>query len=124
MTTCLCKSNKSYQQCCGRFIENNQAPSTPEELMRSRYSAYTLARIDYIVATQIAPGFCYDDALEWAKKCKWLGLEVHRAWIDEKNPAIGFVEFTAHFKEQGRKKKIEELSRFELKGGKWVYVNG
>jgi len=35
---------------CGRYIDNNEIPATAETLMRSRYTAYTLLREDYLLA--------------------------------------------------------------------------
>ena len=51
MTTCPCGSKKNYADCCQPFIELKKIPETPEQLMRSRYTAYTQANMDYIVRT-------------------------------------------------------------------------
>lgn len=47
--TCPCGSEQSYNDCCGKFIYANQEPETAEQLMRSRYTAYTLKNEEYLL---------------------------------------------------------------------------
>ena len=49
--TCPCGSGGTYEACCGRFVEGRALPETAEELMRARYTAYTLGRGDYLRTT-------------------------------------------------------------------------
>lgn len=49
--SCPCKSGKRYADCCEPFITRINLPETPEQLMRSRYTAYSQANIDYIMGT-------------------------------------------------------------------------
>lgn len=122
MKKCPCCSNKPYEECCGKFIDGRALPQTPEELMRSRYSAYSQANIDYIEQTMKGPAaknFDKEDARAWAKQVTWLGLEVLSS---ESKPPLGWVEFIAHFSDQGVKQEIRELSEFELENGRWFYT--
>ena len=48
---CPCCSSKEYDDCCSKFISGAAVPTTPEELMRSRYTAFTKANVDYIFKT-------------------------------------------------------------------------
>lgn len=48
---CYCGSAQDFAICCLPFIEGQQKPTTPEQLMRSRYSAYCVANIHYIHQT-------------------------------------------------------------------------
>ncbi|MDR1126989.1 MAG: SEC-C domain-containing protein, partial [Treponema sp.] len=48
---CPCGSGKQYTDCCEPFILGVQKPLTAEALMRSRYTAYTVHAVDYIVST-------------------------------------------------------------------------
>jgi SEC-C motif-containing protein len=45
---CPCQSEKSYKDCCKPFVDEQALPQTPEQLMRSRYTAYSQAHIAYI----------------------------------------------------------------------------
>lgn len=46
--SCYCGSAQNFAFCCLPFIEGKQKPTTAEQLMRSRYSAYCVAHVDYI----------------------------------------------------------------------------
>lgn len=118
---CPCGRQMPYEACCGRFIEDGQLPSTPEELMRSRYSAYTQAKIDYIERTMSGPAAAHFDpesARTWARSVKWLGLQVLKASPVTDN--TGNVEFIASFSGG----HIHELSEFHRTDGRWSYVDG
>ena len=53
--TCPCGSPRSFDSCCGPFHSGGERnPPTAEALMRSRYTAYARADIDYIART-LAP---------------------------------------------------------------------
>ena len=86
--------------------------------MRSRYSAYVLGLIDYLLATwhpSTAPG-----ELE-LPPVKWLGLEVRHT---EAAGDAGVVEFVARSKAGGRAERMEETSRFVRQEGRWLYIDG
>ena len=118
---CPCGSGHAYSECCGQwhngFLVGVHAP-TPEALMRSRYSAYVLGLIDYLLATwhpSTAPG-----ELE-LPPVKWLGLEVRHT---EAAGDAGVVEFVARCKSNGRAERMEETSRFVRQEGRWLYIDG
>ena len=72
---CPCDSQKKYLP-CEPFITAKQSP---EALMRSRYSAYTMANIDYIKETMrgnALAGLQELDAKRWAKRVTWIKLNV------------------------------------------------
>ncbi|MFZ2315813.1 MAG: YchJ family protein [Gammaproteobacteria bacterium] len=124
MKPCACGSKKDYADCCQPFIDGTKLPSTPEALMRSRYTAYTQRNIDYIAKTMASPasdGFNAEEAKAWAEQCEWLKLEVIEASY---NQLTGFVEFIAHFNHHQQRQMIHEKSEFHLINSKWVYVNG
>jgi SEC-C motif-containing protein len=120
---CPCDSGLPYGECCGPFHHGQAAgegvgASTPEALMRSRYSAYALGLIDYLLATwhpSTSPG-----ELELSP-VKWLGLEVRHAAM---SGDAGVVEFVARLKEGGRAQHMHEISRFVREGGQWYYIDG
>lgn len=125
MENCPCGLQKKYKECCGRFIDGHDLPATPEELMRSRYTAYTKINLDYIQATMVPPAsnhFVLKEAYEWAKGAEWNKLEVVNISQDAND--IGFVEFVVTFKQRGKDYVLHEVSEFHLRDGKWLYVNG
>lgn len=118
---CPCGSGLALADCCGLWHKGLPAgvyAPSPEALMRSRYSAYVLGLIDYLVATwhpSTAPG---DLALQ---PIKWLGLEVLHA---QASGDAGVVEFVARCKVNGRAERMHELSRFVREQGRWYYIDG
>ena len=118
---CPCDSVQTYADCCGPWhtgLSQELHAPTPEALMRSRYSAYVLGLIDYLLATwhpATAPG-----ELELPPR-KWLGLEVRLA---QATAQAGVVEFVARCRENGRAQRMHETSRFVREQGRWYYVDG
>lgn len=119
---CPCGSGKPYAACCGRFIEGNEPAPTAEALMRSRYTAYTLLKEDYLLATWHPSTRPPSLGLAQEVPTKWLGLEVKRHEQQDADRAI--VEFVARYKVQGRAHRLHEVSRFVREGGRWLYVDG
>ena len=86
--------------------------------MRSRYSAYAVGLIDYLLATwhpSTAPG-----ELELSP-VKWIDLEVRHT---EASGEAGVVEFVARCRVNGRAQRLHETSRFVRQDGRWFYIDG
>ena len=117
---CPCGLPQRYAACCGRWHGGAAAPDA-ELLMRSRYSAFVLDRLDYLLASwhpsTRPPRLDPNEA-----GLAWLGLEVraHRR-IDENHAE---VEFVARSKWGGRAQRLHERSRFVREQGRWFYVDG
>jgi len=95
--------------------------------MRSRYTAYTLGKIDYIEATMRGPaleGFDKKASGDWARSLKWVGLKVLDAPPVPEGETVGIVEFEARFKVSGRMETMRERSEFRRVDGRWYYVSG
>ena len=121
-TACPCGSNKTYTDCCARYLDGNETPATAETLMRSRYTAYTLLREDYLLATWHTSTRPQQLNLAEEPSSKWLGLEVKRHQQQDAEHAI--VEFVARHKVGGRAHRLHEVSRFVREDGRWFYVDG
>jgi SEC-C motif domain protein len=86
--------------------------------MRSRYSAYSVGLIEYLLATwhpSTAPG-----ELE-LPPVKWIDLEVRHT---EAAGEAGIVEFVARCRVNGRAQRLHETSRFVRQDGRWFYIDG
>ena len=126
-TSCPCKSNNKFSECCGSIINAKREAKTAEELMRSRYVAYTLAKVDYIIQSQHSKYRQENERksiLRWAKSVKWISLTIHNTNYGLENDKRGHVEFSAMFMENGNLHVLHEKSLFERENGKWVYVSG
>lgn len=122
LIACPCGSKKAFADCCAPYINGVEAAPAAEALMRSRYTAYTLLREDYLLATWDSA--TRPSALNLAEEVptKWLGLEVKRHQQQDAEHAI--VEFVARYKVHGRAYRLHEVSRFVRKDGWWFYVDG
>ena len=129
MTPCPCgrlagsKKPLALAQCCGRFIDGFAQTPAPdaESLMRSRYSAFVLARADYLLATWHTSQ--RPAAIDFDPGVKWLGLEVRQHRVLDASHAE--VEFVARQKSPGSPAlRLHERSRFLREGGLWCYVDG
>lgn len=117
---CYCGSKKEFSECCEPFLKNITKPSTPEQLMRSRYSAYVLGDGEYIVNTTVKESrFAEDIAFikEFAKSVVWLKLDV----LSAKN---NMVEFKAYYKDKENIKIQHEKSNFIYEDNMWLYKDG
>lgn len=124
--SCACGQVRAYENCCGRFIDGNAVPETAEQLMRSRYTAYTLRREPYLLATWHASTRPKSLLLSNDDQTRWLGLDVKRHHVNGASDGDrAVVEFVARFKVGGgRAERLHEISRFVREGGRWFYVDG
>ncbi|PXW93266.1 SEC-C motif-containing protein [Sphaerotilus hippei] len=89
--------------------------------MRSRYSAFVLDELDYLLATwQAGRRPATLEPNEPGRR--WLGLEVRRHVPIDADQAT--VEFVARSKWGGRAVRLHEISRFVREDGRWFYVDG
>lgn len=125
-TECPCGSKQGFYDCCWPFISGAELPKTAEQLMRSRYTAFTKGNVDYIASTmQEAPGASANiqDELAWIHDVKWLGLRVDHTEDGGPDDSEGLVQFVARFKDpHGKAHRLGETSLFEKIDGRWVYT--
>lgn len=122
---CPCQSGQAYAVCCEPYHLGEADAPTPETLMRSRYSAFALANVDYIERTMQGPAaesFDKADCLQFATSMTWLGLTILST--QTLSAVRGLVEFHARFTTtDGTPQSIHERSVFQKKEGKWYYVD-
>lgn len=92
--------------------------------MRSRYTAYTLAREDYLRGTWHPSTRPHSLQLGSAGGIRWLGLKILRVEAGGSDDDEGLVEFVARHKVGGKASRLREISRFVREGGTWFYVDG
>ena len=111
---CPCHSNKAYTECCKPYHDGKAAP-TPLVLMRSRYSAYALKKIDYIIETGVMTRGTRKDIENFAITTSFDGLTIVEA-------EANFVTFTAHLTSHGQDVSYTEKSHFEKVNDRWRYT--
>ncbi|OOF85373.1 YchJ family protein [Rodentibacter ratti] len=121
---CPCQSDKNYVDCCGVFHHQKALPKTAEQLMRSRYSAYVLKNIPYIVETTVPNQQSYLNVQalqDWADNTQWLGLQVLKTETLTKSQSA--VEFNAFFQGEEGEQSHQERSIFVNIEGRWYFVD-
>jgi SEC-C motif-containing protein len=125
-TTCPCGQADPrgralvFGACCGRYLDHDTLAPDAQSLMRSRYSAFVLGRVDYLKSSWHASTRPDDLTLE--PGVKWLGLELRSHRVIDADHAE--VEFVARSRVAGRGQRLHERSRFVREGGRWFYVEG
>ena len=120
---CPCCSQLPYSQCCQPFHCNATLPSSALALMRSRYSAYTLRDIDYLLATWDVSS--RPKAIDFSKEdIIWQGLEIISVKKGNAADNKGVVTFKAFYEQQGEAHVMTEISRFVKLKGRWFYFDG
>ena len=124
---CPCGSGLSYSACCEPIIFGKKDAETAQKLMRSRYTAFTQADVDYLMRSHSAKTRPVKERKiieRWAKSVAWMGLTILNTEAGEANDETGYVEFKANYLENGKPKQIHEKSFFQRENWKWVYVSG
>ncbi|WP_438863029.1 YchJ family protein [Neptunicella sp.] len=124
MLNCYCGNTLSYQLCCAKYISGTEHPKTPEQLMRSRYSAYVAGEFDYIHQTyseQHTDIPSSEEIRHSAQDTTWLQLTIESSNMVMNN---GEVEFRALYQQQGTLYQLHEHSYFITEKGQWRYLRG
>ncbi len=123
-TLCPCGSGQKYKKCCYIYHQGALAKDALS-LMKSRYSAYAVGDVNYIIKTTHPSNSDYlEDTKLWKKQIKdfcnsvsFDNLEILE-FIDGKNEA--FVTFRATLSG----KFMVEKSRFLKINSSWLYIEG
>lgn len=90
--------------------------------MRSRYSAFALGDVAYLLRTWDPS--TRPETLTLDPGQRWQRLEI----VDTEGGGLlhteGTVEFRAHYRQGGRRGVLHERSRFRRHDGRWVYLDG
>ena len=122
---CACGRKVNYTNCCKRAHIDIFQAKTAEDLMRSRYTAFTMANGDYLMKSQHSATRHLSEKVEiekWSKSVKWIKLEVLNSSQGTADSNYGTVEFKAFFMSGGQIDVIHENSTFQKENNHWVYV--
>ena len=121
---CPCGQGQ-YAACCQPLHLKQQVAQTAEQLMRSRYSAFALKQIDYILqTTALGQQSALDRAAiaDWSQSNQWLKLDVvqHQPKLDKTH---ALVEFKAHYHDGTQAHVHHEISHFVLHQQQWYFLD-
>ena len=127
MTQCPCGTGRAYDDCCGPQISGETLSPTAEALMRSRYTAYSLCKIEHVANThdpETRGEFDEKEAREWSEKANWRRLEVLSTEGGGEGDTNGTVEFVAHYDIDGQHIDHHEIAEFRRDGERWYFRDG
>ncbi|WP_273253371.1 YchJ family protein [Marinobacter psychrophilus] len=115
---CPCGNQALYAHCCQRYHDGATA-STPETLMRSRFSGFALKLGDYVRASwhpsTRPPTLNLDDTPDWVNL---------RILDSGQNGDTGQVHFQAIYRLHPGWGYLQEYSQFVRENGHWYYLQG
>ena len=127
MNQCPCGSGKDYNDCCQIFHEKSENPSTAEQCMRARYSAFVKKEMDFLKdsynPTKIDE-YDTESTKNWAENSEWQGLEIVRTEGGQKDESSGVVEFISKYSNGGSLYTHHEVSTFSKLDDKWYFMDG
>ena len=122
---CDCGSALPFDHCCGPFLAGETLATTPEALMRSRYTAFVRKNADYLIRTRAAAHQDPRDREDLDRnfaQTRWEGLAILGSGMEGEN--AGWVEFAAFFEQKGALGQLHERSVFIREAGNWYYRDG
>ncbi|MCP5509002.1 MAG: SEC-C domain-containing protein [Chlamydiales bacterium] len=121
MPPCPCHSGKPYADCCQSF-HLGFPPPTALALMRSRYSAYALGLVDYIIHTTHSAKKPDRKEIEaFCNVTRFADLEILD--VDEKEDEAS-IKFKATLLQGKHDVSFVEKSAFIKENNHWFYVSG
>lgn len=123
---CPCGTGRVYTQCC-QLLHLGQAAVNAEQLMRSRYSAYALGLVDYLVSSTLPAQQSQLDRqaiAQWSNESTWLGLNIEQAPPAAQPSERAQVTFTAHWADpDGQRQSHRERSDFVRRQEHWFFID-
>ncbi len=124
---CVCGLEPGTEECCGRFLSGEQRPESAEQLMRSRYAAFVLGNVDYIMETHDPETVGSQDRSfveKWSQESKWDGFDVLASERGGSEDTDGVVEFVAKYRMGGQSARHHERATFRKIEGRWYFSDG
>jgi SEC-C motif-containing protein len=124
---CPCDSDQSFVSCCEPFLKGSQRVTTAEQLMRSRYSAYCSANVNYLIASHHPSRRQTNDASMYKRAIRttrWIKLTVVECKQGNADDYTGDVIFVASFVQDDTLGQLYERSHFVKEEGQWFYLDG
>lgn len=121
MKNCFCGNPLPYSKCCRPLLSGQSTATSAAQLMRSRYTAYVMADVAYLIKTTHASQrheLNPEEILQWSKQNHWIKLEILHTEANR-------VTFKAYFRDRNAKMNVHyEDSTFTLENGIWYYLEG
>ena len=124
MDACPCGSGRELTDCCLPIIRRERKAPNAEALMRSRYTAFTRAEVDWILDSHhpdTVEEVDRDDIEQWATTADWMGLRIRGTEAGGEDDDEGIVDFRARYRVQGQQVDHVERASFRRHEGEWKF---
>jgi SEC-C motif-containing protein len=108
------------------MIDGKKPAETAVDCLRSRYTAYAIGEVDYIVDTHHSSTreeISRESVEEWSRGSEWLELAVLEAENGGKDDEEGTVRFRARYRQKGGVFEHMENAFFKKEEGQWRFVD-
>ncbi|WP_028111030.1 YchJ family protein [Ferrimonas futtsuensis] len=125
MSLCHCGGPLPFERCCQPFHLGKALATTPEQLMRSRYSAFVTAQASYLLTThdpETRQGLTEQVLKQSCEESDFVGLQITDVPPCEQDE--GVVEFRAWYRQGKEILALWERSRFRRLESRWYYHSG
>ncbi len=98
-------------------------PTTPAELLQSRYQAHVKADVDFIVASthpEMREKLDQGVIQNWCKQAEWLGYQVEEEIVEDDK---AFLTFLLRYEEASKPFNHYEKAEFRKLEDKWYYYD-
>jgi len=120
---CPCGSGEDFSMCCEPLLTGKIIANSPEQLMRSRYTAFVQQHSEYLLRTwhsRTRPEY-----LNFADNpVTWLKLTINYVSEIIADSTSGIVDFTTDYMEKSSICTLREKSTFLREDDRWFYLNG
>lgn len=123
---CPCGSGAALLSCCLPLIQGKKKAATAEELLRSRYTAFTRGDVDFILEThhsRTRDDVKREEIEDWSKTSEWKSLKVVQKEAGLPNDTQGTIVFCAQYAAEGKTHDHWEQSFFEKENGEWRFLD-
>lgn len=123
---CPCGKGENFENCCEPYLTGKKYAEDAVTLLRSRYTAFVAANIDYVLETH------HPDTMEsidresteaWAKESAWLGLEILEESLPVESKDTHAIKFIAKYLEKGKFKHHDEIALFKKDHEQWKFYD-
>lgn len=124
--TCPCMSGKAYTACCEPILDGKRKAKTAEELLRARYSAFVVGKVDFILSShhsKTSSEVKREEIENWSKDSKWEGLAILQKEAGEATDSTGTIIFHAKYIFDGELQNHYEKAKFEKENGEWKFFD-
>ncbi len=124
---CACGSGLAPDKCCLPVIKGDRAPSTAEELLRARYTSFTLGELAFVERSthpRSRADFDRQATRDWMRSSDWQELEILSVEGGGEEDDEALIDFVARYEQNDEEMAHHERASFARHEGRWYFADG